>query len=103
MLRRVGRPGLLGTMARTAAIAGTATAVNRGMTRAAESRAQDRAAADAYYAQQAQAANQPVPPPSAPVGGEGDVITKLKQLGDMHAAGILSDDEFVAAKAKLLD
>jgi hypothetical protein len=31
------------------------------------------------------------------------MIAKLKQLGDMHAAGVLSDEEFAAAKAKLLD
>jgi hypothetical protein len=87
-------------MARTAVITGTATAVNRGMTRAASTRAQDKA----YYSQQAQApAYQPPPPPpqAASAGGD-DVIAKLTQLGDLHASGVLSDEEFAAAKAKLL-
>lgn len=96
MIGRIGRPGLLGTMARTAAIAGTANAVTRGMNRAADRRAQEKAAADAYNAEQAQAA---APPP--PVG-EDDTITKLKRLGELHTAGILTDEEFAAAKAKLL-
>lgn len=108
MLRRMGRPGLIGTMARTAAITGTATAVNRSMTRRANARAEDKAAADAYYAQQAapqQPPQQQPPPqqaPPAPAGGQDEMIAKLKQLGDMHTAGVLSDEEFAAAKAKLL-
>lgn len=96
MIRRVGRPGLLGTMARTAVIAGTAGAVNRGMNRAAENRAQTQADAEAYRQQQ-----QAAPPAAAPAGGD-DMIAKLNQLGQLHASGVLSDDEFAAAKAKLL-
>ncbi|THV42804.1 SHOCT domain-containing protein [Glycomyces buryatensis] len=106
MRRRVGRPGLIGTMARTAVIAGTAGAVNRSMNKAANNRAQTQAEAEAYRAQQSTPA-QPVPPapppaPTAPVSSGDDVISKLKQLGELHAAGILSDEEFGAAKAKLL-
>ncbi|WP_026931049.1 SHOCT domain-containing protein [Glycomyces tenuis] len=94
MIRRVGRPGLLGTMARTAVIAGTAGAVNRSMNRAADNRAQTRADAEAYREQQQSA-------PAAGGGGE-DVITKLDQLAQLHASGALTDEEFAAAKTKLL-
>lgn len=91
-IRRIGRPGLLGTMARTAVIAGTANAVNRGMNRATSSRAQTQAESAAHREQQ----YNPSPP------AEDDMIAKLKKLGDLHAAGVLSDDEFASAKAKLL-
>ncbi|GAA2315467.1 SHOCT domain-containing protein [Glycomyces rutgersensis] len=95
MIRRAGRPGLLGTMARTAVVAGTAGAVNRGMNRAAENRAQTQADAEAYRQQQT------APPPAAAPAGGDDMIAKLNQLGQLHASGVLSDDEFAAAKAKL--
>ncbi|MFC3493738.1 SHOCT domain-containing protein [Glycomyces rhizosphaerae] len=94
MIRRVGRPGLLGTMARTAVIAGTAGAVNRSMNRAATNRQQTQADAHAYRDQQAQ------PAPTA--SGGDDVVEKLNQLGRLHASGVLTDNEFAAAKAKLL-
>ncbi|GAA2121784.1 SHOCT domain-containing protein [Glycomyces algeriensis] len=99
MIRRVGRPGLLGTMARTAVIAGTAGAVNRSMNRAADGRAQTQADAEAYREQQAAPAAAPAAPGAS--GGD-DVIAKLNQLGQLHASGVLNDDEFAAAKAKLL-
>jgi hypothetical protein len=50
----------------------------------------------------------PAPPPSAPAppappaAGESDTIAQLKQLADLHSAGALSDEEFAAAKAKVL-
>jgi hypothetical protein len=99
MIRRVGRPGLLGTMARTAVIAGTAGAVNRSMNRAAQGREQTQADAEAYRQQQAAPAAAPAAPAAS--GGD-DVIAKLNQLGQLHASGVLNDDEFAAAKAKLL-
>ena len=120
MPRRIGRPGLLGTMARTAVVAGTASATVGAVNRrqagkqqaaaeqqqasqaAAESQAQlaqMQAEMDAMKAQQA--APTPPPPPAAG-GGGGDVIEELKKLADMKQAGLLSDDEFAAAKAKLL-
>lgn len=92
MIRRAGRPGLLGTMARTAVIAGTAGAVNRSMNRAATNR---QTQADAAYREQ-----QAAPAPTA--SGGDDVVEKLNQLGRLHASGVLTDNEFAAAKAKLL-
>lgn len=109
MRRRIGRPGLVGTMARTAVIAGTANAVVGGMNRAQQGRAmqaqQQQSAEEAAFESQAQLAEMQAqmgamqsqaPPPAD------DLTAKLKQLAELHSSGILSDDEFAAAKAKLL-
>ncbi len=95
MITRRG-PGLLGTMARTAVVAGTATAVSGGVRRRQEARAGQAAEAAAYQQQQEYAA----PTPDQAPGG--DLTAKLKQLADLNASGALSDEEFAAAKAKLL-
>ena len=112
MRRRMGRPGLAGTMARTAVIAGTATAVSGGVRNRQEASAQQAADAQADQQQQAalqqqaaaeqaaQAAAQPPPPPPAPAGD--DLIASLERLGALHTQGVLTDEEFGAAKAKLL-
>jgi hypothetical protein len=100
MLRRRGRPGLVGTMARTAVVAGTATAVAGGVQRRQAGRA-DAAAQEQnedLQAQQAQAA--PPAPAAAPAGN--DLMAELQKLGEMRTAGLLDDAEFAAAKAKLL-
>ena len=125
-LRRMGRPGLVGTMARTAVVAGTATAVSGGMMRRQGRKAneaqQEAADQQALYDQQAQMAEMqaklesmeaqqavpaaaPAPAPAAPAAapaGGGDIMTELQKLADMKAAGLLDDAEFAAAKAKLL-
>lgn len=97
---RVGRPGLLGTVARTAVISGTA----RATANAVDRRAQRRAAESQAYAAQQQAPPPPPPPPMpAPAAGGGeDLVAKLQQLGQLHDSGVLSDDEFAAAKRQLL-
>ncbi|MET4582593.1 hypothetical protein ABIE21_002103 [Conyzicola nivalis] len=102
--RRMGRPGLIGTMARTAVVAGTATAVAGGVQRRQQARADDAAdqqqmEADAA-AYQAQQSAPPPPPPPAPA--EDDLLTQLARLGQMNQAGLIDDAEFAAAKAKLL-
>lgn len=118
MMRRVGRPGLIGMAARTAVVAGTATAVSGSVARHQQNRANQQYEAQAYEAQQqqaamdaaaaqavanAQAAAAPPPAaPAAPAGGGTDMMAQLQQLGTLHAQGILSDEEFAAAKAKLL-
>ena len=96
MRRRMGRPGLMGTMARTAVIAGTATAVSGGVRNRQEQRAMG--------AQQAQAAPQAPaePPPPAAPAGDVDVTGELMKLADMRNNGLLTDEEFAAAKAKVL-
>jgi hypothetical protein len=112
MRGRRGRPGLAGTMARTAVIAGTATAVSGSVRNkqaaAAPPSAEDQAAAaqqtaDAQAYQQQQAAAAPPAAPAAPAPSAGDdIITQLERLGALHSQGVLTDDEFGAAKAKLL-
>jgi len=94
--RPIGRGGLLGTAARTAVVAGTATAVVGGMQHRQQGKAEQAADAQDYQDQQ-QAAAAPPPPPSAP-----DPVAEIQRLADMKAQGILTDEEFSAAKAKLL-
>ena len=116
-LGRRGRPGLIGMAARTAVVAGTATAVSGAVAGHQQQKAyaaqeqqayemqQQQAAMDAAAAQavaNAQAAAAPAAPAPAPAGGGDDLMAKISQLAQLHAQGILSDDEFAAAKAKLL-
>ena len=106
--RRIGRPGLLGTMARTAVIAGTATAVSGGIQRNQQARAQNAAdqqqmEADvaALQAQQAFQAQQTQPVQPSGAGGD-DTVAQLAKLGDMRRSGLINEAEFDAAKARLL-
>ncbi|WP_431956967.1 SHOCT domain-containing protein [Nocardia lijiangensis] len=94
-------PGLLRGVARTAMVAGTATAVSNRVSR----RQGERWAAQeqAQYAQQAQYAAPPPAPQQAPASGAGtDRITALKELGELRAQGVLTDAEFEAEKARIL-
>lgn len=84
-------PGLLRGVARTAAIAGTATAVSNRVSR----RQGERWAAQ-------EAAEQPAAPPPAAEAGGASTIDQLKELGELKAQGILTEEEFAAQKAKLL-
>jgi hypothetical protein len=85
-------------MARTAAVAGTATAVSGGVRRRQERR---------WASQEAPPSPATPPPPtspppaSAPEAGP-SVIDQLKELGELKAQGILTEEEFAAQKAKLL-
>jgi hypothetical protein len=111
MLRRMGRPGLVGMAARTAVVAGTATAVSGSVSRHQQEKAQNQYEQQQYEAQQQQAAmnaaaqqavaQQQAAAPAAPAGGT-DVVAELQKLAALKEQGILSDDEFAAAKAKLL-
>lgn len=98
MRRRAGRPGLVGTMARTAVIAGTATAVSGGVARRQQAKAQQSADAQAYQEQEAA----PAPAPAPAAAPEQDTITQLKELAALKDQGILTEEEFAAQKAKLL-
>jgi hypothetical protein len=89
---------LLRGVARTAVVAGTATAVsNRVSRRQAERWARQGQGAPAYLAEA------PAAPPEPAAGGGGDdTIAKLKELGELRDTGVLTEDEFRAQKAKLL-
>jgi hypothetical protein len=82
-------------MARTAVIAGTATAVSNRVSRRQANRWAEQDDAQAYE-QQAQA-------PAAPAGpSTDDKLDQLKQLGELHTAGVLTDAEFEVQKEKIL-
>jgi hypothetical protein len=84
-------------MARTAVVAGTATAVSNRVSRRQANRWSDQE--QQQYAQQQASA----PPPQPQGGGAGpDQIEQLKQLGELHAQGVLTDEEFAVQKAKIL-
>lgn len=90
-------PGLLRGVARTAAIAGTASAVG-GRVRHRQDQKWAQQEQQQYAEQQP-----PAPAPAAaPAGGESSMIDQLKQLGELKAQGILTEEEFAAQKAKLL-
>lgn len=106
-------PGLLRGVARTAVIAGTASAVNGRVQRRQAERfagrdAQIYAERQAAYQQQApvqqpQTYAQPAAQPAAPAGGgEADTISQLKELAALRDQGVLTDAEFEAQKAKVL-
>jgi hypothetical protein len=98
-------PGLVGMAARTAVVAGTATAV-AGHVHEKQYEKQE-AKAEAAQAQ-AQAAPPPpdpapAPPAAAPAaGGEESLLDQIERLGKLHSQGLLTDDEFSSMKAKLL-
>jgi hypothetical protein len=103
--RRNRRPTLLGTAARTAVIAGTATAASNAVNNKAAG--QQAAAQQAAFEQQ-QATMLPVPEtappvaaPAPPAPGE-DLLSKLERLAALHASGALTDAEFASVKASII-
>jgi len=92
-------PGLLRGMARTAVVAGTATAVSNRVSRRQASRW---AQQDDPYGGQQQAYEEPPPPPPPAAPEAPDPIAQLKQLAALKDQGILTEEEFSAQKAKIL-
>jgi hypothetical protein len=90
--------GLIGGMARTAVVAGTATAVSNRVSRRQANRW---AAQEPQYYEAPPAAPAPAPPPAAAPAAP-DMVTQLKELAALKAQGILTDAEFDAQKAKIL-
>jgi hypothetical protein len=86
--------------ARTAVVAGTATAVSGRVQRRQAARYDQQADAEAYQQQQAAQPYAPPPPPAAPA--EPDANAQLQNLAQLHSQGVLTDEEFAAAKAKIL-
>ncbi|CAN7375629.1 SHOCT domain-containing protein [Terrabacter sp. LjRoot27] len=93
--------GLLRGMARTAVVAGTATAVSNRVSR----RQAGRWAAQEEQQQQEQAPPQyaapPPPPPPAAPDPDAD-LARLQQLGELRASGVLTEQEFQAQKSRIL-
>jgi hypothetical protein len=90
--------GLLRMAARTAVVAGTATAVSGRVARRQAGKDEERAAQAQYEAQQAA----PPPAPAAAAAPQDADVAKLQELAQLHSQGVLSDEEFAAAKAKIL-
>jgi hypothetical protein len=111
-------PRLLRGVARTAVVAGTATAVSGRVSRrqqgrwaAKEQAAQEQAAPEQGAAPpEAAAAPEPAPAPLAPIEdaepplseSTGDMLGQLQQLGELRDSGVLTEAEFDAQKAKIL-
>ena len=111
-------PGLIRGVARTAVIAGTATAVSNRVSRRQVGRWNQKAEEQAYEEQQQAPAPEPepqsqqapppqyAPAPPAPAGpapgAEPNLADEIQRLSTLKDQGILSEDEFTAAKSKLL-
>ena len=105
--------GLIGGIARTAVVAGTFTAVSNRVSRRQQRRwaekdqsayppqqyAQPQYAQPQYAPQQYAPQQYAPPPPPPPAESDADLLTKMAQL---HAQGVLTDEEFAAKKAKIL-
>jgi hypothetical protein len=86
-------PGLIRGVARTAAVAGTATAVSNRVSRRQGQR---------WAAQEPAPAPQQAAPPPAAAPAQVDPIERLKELGQLRDSGVLTEEEFAAQKAKVL-
>jgi hypothetical protein len=97
-------PGLLRGVARTAVIAGTATAVSNRVSRRQANRWASQEQQEYYDQQpppqQQQAYEAPPPPPEDDMDAK---LAQLKQLGDLKAQGVLSEYEFEAQKRRILE
>ncbi len=91
-------PGLLRGVARTAVVAGTATAVSNRVSRRQANRWSQQE--QQQYAQQQYAQPAAAPAPAAAPGT--DTVGQLQKLAEMKSQGVLTDAEFDAAKAKVL-
>jgi hypothetical protein len=97
-------PGLLRGVARTAVVAGTATAVSNRVSRRQAGRWSQQEQAQAY--QQEAYQQQPVqaaPAPAAPASDMESKLAQLQQLGQLKEQGVLSDAEFEVQKSRILN
>jgi hypothetical protein len=95
-------PGLIRGVARTAAIAGTATAVSNRVSRRQAGRWASQE--QQQYAQEPpqQQQQQYAPPPPPAQAGMDDKLAQLKELGELKTAGVLNELEFEQQKARIL-
>jgi Short C-terminal domain len=99
-------PGLLRGIARTAVVAGTATAVSNGVSRRQAGRwaAKEQEQQDAQIPQQqVYAAPPPAQAPAAPAADMSSRLDQLQQLGALRDQGVLSDTEFETQKSRILN
>ena len=99
-------PGLLRGVARTAAIAGTATAVSNRVSRRQAGRWAEKdqqQQQDQYPPDDQQQQQYAAPPPAPPADPMQDKLDQLKQLGELKEQGVLTDEEFQQQKAKILN
>lgn len=100
-------PGLLRGVARTAVIAGTASAVSGRVQRRQAAKFADRDAETAAtreraYEQASGQEAQPAAPAAPPAASSGDMLEQLKTLGELKAQGVLTEEEFAQQKARIL-
>jgi hypothetical protein len=88
-------PGLIRGVARTAVVAGTATAVSGRVARRQQARWADQEAPQ-------QGGYQEAPPQAPPPQASADPVQQLKELGELRDKGVLTEEEFAAQKAKIL-
>jgi len=93
-------PGLLRGVARTAVIAGTASAVNGRVQRRQAERFAERDAQ--IYADRQQAYANATNPPAAAASSSPDRIEQLRELGELRSSGVLTNEEFAAEKARIM-
>ena len=91
--------GLIGGMARTAVVAGTATAVSNRVSRRQANRW---ASQEPQQYEQQPAYEEPAPQAAPPPAPQADPLEQLQKLGELKASGVLTDEEFAAQKAKIL-
>jgi len=104
-------PGLLRGVARTAVVAGTATAVSNRVSRRQANKWADQGQAQPGYMAPVQSAPPQdaydqggyAPPPAAPDADYETKLSQLKQLGELRDAGVLNDAEFEMQKSKILN
>lgn len=94
-------PGLIRGVARTAAIAGTATAVSNRVSRRQAARWAEQDGPQ-YANPRADMAQQQYQEPAPAASAPADPIAQLKELGELHQSGVLTDEEFAVQKAKIL-
>jgi hypothetical protein len=92
--------GLMRGMARTAVVAGTATAVSNRVSR----RQANRWSAQEQPQEEAAAPPPPPPPPAAQpaAASQSNMLDELQKLGELKSAGVLTEAEFQAQKARIL-
>ena len=97
-------PGLLRGMARVAVVSGTATAVSNRVSRRQAGRWADQDQQQYYQdvGQQTVQQQQYAPPPAPAAASYDDTVDQLKELAGLRDAGILTEEEFAAQKAKIL-